>query len=95
MSRYAKGARYERKAKEELEADGWVVVRAAGSKGAADLMALKVRQIQVKSVNEPRGWAAELEDMEKRLPGGPGTSRELWIWNRGSGWEKHTVEDEG
>jgi len=92
--RYAKGARYERRAKAELEEDGWVVVRSAGSKGGADLVAIKVRQIQIKAVNEPRGWAGELEGIAMRLPAGPGLTRELWIWNKRCGWEKHEVSDE-
>jgi len=91
--RYRKGARYERRAKAELEEDGWVVVRSAGSKGGADLVAIKVRQIQIKAVNEPRGWAGELEEMVSRLPGGPGLTRELWIWNKRDGWEKHEVSN--
>lgn len=93
MGNYRKGARYERRAKEELEADGWIVTRAAGSKGAADLIAVKVRQIQVKAVNRPQGWVAELEELETGLPHGPGMTRELWIWNVRCGWEKHMVED--
>ena len=92
--RYAKGARYERRAKRELEEAGWHVVRSAGSKGGADLVATKVRYIQVKAVNEPRGWAAELEEMALQLPAGPGMTRELWVWNKRCGWEKYEVKDE-
>lgn len=52
-----RGTDRERKLREQLEADGWVVARAAGSRGCADLMASKldidgtaaVRLIQVKS----------------------------------------------
>lgn len=91
MSNYRKGAKYERRAKQELEADGWIVTRSAGSKGVADLVAVKVRQIQVKAVNHPQGWTAELEEIEAGLPSGPGMTRELWIWNKGCGWEKHTI----
>ena len=95
MTQYERGVRYERRARKELEADGWMVVRSAGRRGACDLIALKVRQIQVKAVNRPQGWAAELEEMEAGLPHGPGMTRELWVWNKGCGWEKYTVEDEG
>jgi len=92
---YRKGVKYERRAKAELEEAGWVVIRSAGSKGGADLVAIKVRQIQVKATNEPRGWAGELEEMRERLPAAPGMTRELWVWNRRQGWEKHKLEDEG
>jgi len=89
--RYRKGARYERRAKQELEEDGWIVTRSAGSKGGADLVAIKVRQIQVKAVSEPKSWTADLEHLASWLPGGPGLTRELWIWNKRCGWEKHEI----
>ena len=42
MSRYDGGADLERAAKKVLEDSGYYVVRSAGSKGAADLVALKM-----------------------------------------------------
>jgi len=50
--RYKRGALLERRVKKLLEKDGYYVVRAAGSKGIADLVAIKNSQaylIQVKS----------------------------------------------
>jgi Holliday junction resolvase len=48
-----RGTRRERQVRELLEADGWIVVRAAGSLGPVDLAALKrgapPRLVQVKS----------------------------------------------
>lgn len=41
MSEYQRGARLERQVKAFLEEEGWFVIRAAGSKGPADLVALK------------------------------------------------------
>ncbi len=41
MSASSKGADRERQLKKMLEADGWVVVRCAGSKSAVDLWAIK------------------------------------------------------
>ncbi len=41
MSNYSNGAELERAAKKSLEADGYYVIRSAGSKGLADLIALK------------------------------------------------------
>ena len=88
---YAKGRRAEIRAKKELEADGWHVTRAAGSKGPFDLVAVKTRLIQVKACKEPHGWAGELEEMAAILPG---TCRELWVWPDGGPWEKYEVSDE-
>lgn len=51
MKRYRKGADKERRLKKKLEKEGYWVVRAAGSKGVADLVAIKDSQaylIQVK-----------------------------------------------
>ena len=90
MTRYEKGARAERRAKRELEEQGYVVTRAAGSKGGADLVAILVRQVQVKVTENPKAWTAELEELAVRVPGGPGLTRELWVWGEGS-WDKHTV----
>jgi len=55
-SRYQKGHRWELKVKKMWEAKGFVVYRSAGSKGAADLIALKdgkIVLIQVKINNKP------------------------------------------
>lgn len=90
MSRYDKGARAERRAREELEEAGWLVVRSAGSKGLYDLWALKILLVQVKSTEKPQAWTAELEQMLESLPRGPGVERQLWCWAEGE-WDKHTV----
>ena len=45
MSRYDGGADLERAAKKVLEDSGYYVVRSAGSKGQADLIALKLREV--------------------------------------------------
>ena len=44
MTQYSRGSDFERSAMRALEADGYFVVRSAGSKGAADLVALKSGQ---------------------------------------------------
>jgi Holliday junction resolvase len=41
----ARGASFERKVADLLESDGYLVIRAAGSHGAADLVALKLGQV--------------------------------------------------
>jgi Holliday junction resolvase len=44
LSQYRKGADHERAEKQRLEADGWYVIRSAGSKGPVDLVAYKPGQ---------------------------------------------------
>jgi len=56
MARYHTGRRGEWKVKQMLQREGYVVYRAAGSKGAADLVAIKNSQaylIQVKRNHKP------------------------------------------
>jgi len=45
VSRYRKGYRFELKVKKLFERQGYVVYRSAGSKGAADLVALKAGEV--------------------------------------------------
>ena len=40
MSRYARGADFERRVKKDLEVHGYLAVRSAGSHGAVDIMAV-------------------------------------------------------
>jgi Holliday junction resolvase len=65
MSNYSRAATHERRVKRQLEAAGYFVVRSAGSKGIADLVALprgggRPLIIQCKS-RAVRASAAELE----------------------------------
>ena len=45
MSNYSNGSAFERRVAVDLERDGYACMRAAGSKGAADLIALKPGQV--------------------------------------------------
>lgn len=45
MTQYARGTAFERTVAKRLEEDGYYVVRAAGSRGAADLVALKTGHV--------------------------------------------------
>jgi hypothetical protein len=75
-----KGARGELKAKRRLEAQGYAVIKAGGSLGCFDLVALgpqDVRCVQVKC----NGYASKAERaamLEAPLP--PNASREIWRW---------------
>ena len=88
MSRYTTGRRLEYRARDELIAQGYTVVRSAGSKGPIDLVAIgcHVRLIQIKS-GPPR------PSDRKRLRAvlAPrGTRREIWQWQAGA-WRIHPV----
>ena len=78
MNTSAKGARVERRARAILEGAGFLVVRAAASKGAFDLIALDgvcIRCIQIKA----NGYASAVEREQLRLVPLPScASREIW-----------------
>ncbi len=81
MNAKAKGARRERQARTILETAGYFVVKAGGSLGIFDLVALGpagARLIQVKSNEKPR--PAERERLEL-FPHLPYCSKELWIFH--------------
>ena len=82
MKAKAKGARAERRARAMLEAQGYMVVRAGGSLGPFDLVAVSrsgVRLIQVKTNRRPcRAEREGLEELGKRMP--PGATCELWLF---------------
>lgn len=82
MNRAAKGRRGEHKARDLLEALGYEVTRAAGSKGMWDLIAwhpTHTRYIQLKVGVAPSITAAERECIKlARLH--DRASREIWIW---------------
>ncbi len=69
--KYRKGAAFERKVKHWLEANGWWVCRSAGSKGVADLVAIrdgKVLLVQCKLSPKNIGSAKkELDALCQRL----------------------------
>jgi len=90
-SKYRKGHRWELKVKKMWEAKGYVVYRSAGSKGAADLIALKdgkIVLIQVKVNNKPsRSEIAKLLKEAKKCKATPlvvlwnSKKREVEVYN--------------
>lgn len=86
---YCRGYRAELRAKEELERQGYLVVRAAGSRGPVDLVAVGpdgVRLIQVRRTkNGTSGLTKALKELEK-VPAPQGVSREAWLWRDGEGF---------
>ena len=84
---YRRGYYAERKAAEELKKEGYFVVRAAGSRGPVDLVALgkDVRLIQVK-----RGKA--LAEGKREIARVPCQGiEEVWIYEGRRGFRKEVV----
>jgi hypothetical protein len=80
MNAKAKGNRRERQARRILEAAGYFVVKAGGSLGCWDLVALGphgARLVQVKSNEKPRPAERERLALFPRMPY---CSKELWIF---------------
>ena len=80
MNAKAKGARRERQARKILETAGYYVVKAGGSLGIFDLVALGpqgARLIQCKSNEKPRPAERERLELFPRLPY---CSKELWVF---------------
>jgi hypothetical protein len=95
MSHYAQGTRFEHKVRDDLAANGYEVVRAAGSKGSSkiDLLAIKPGQmlfIQCKRtgvigpdewnrVHEVAGWVSALPVLAANGPLGRGVTYVLLL----------------
>jgi len=93
-SPYQKGRSLEWKAKRELQSEGYLVIRSAGSKGPIDLVAVNrscVRLIQVVKGSIPTRKLQAL----KNLPIPRGCTLEVWVARRkrakGFVWDKRVV----
>jgi len=90
---YARGASAERLAKAELEADGYAVIRAAGSKGKCDLFAAKLGELLLIQVKTGSGRVTPEERAFLRtLQAQSGGRAQIWTRVRG-GWTKEDVVD--
>jgi Holliday junction resolvase len=78
MNCYRKGRRAEHRARAILEAAGFEVCRAAGSKGPADLIAWDARSIRFVSVKS-NGYASAIEREQLALMPRP-TNASVEIW---------------
>lgn len=61
---YNKGANYERALKKQLEMAGYYVMRSAGSKGPADLIAINNQTKKIKVI-QAKTYKGELTDNQK------------------------------
>lgn len=73
MTNYDAGTRFERETRKHLEADGYWVIKAAGSKGKADLVAIKPGQVLIVQCKRtgacPPAERAEVLRIARLLPG--------------------------
>jgi len=81
MNTAQKGRRAEHKARAVLEAAGFSVCRAAGSKGPADLVAWDATSIRFVSVKSGTRYASAIErEALHRMPRPANASIEIWRW---------------
>jgi Holliday junction resolvase len=75
----AKGRRAEHRCRDILEAAGYSVLRAAGSFGAFDLIALNSSEIRLINVKSGSGYASGIErEVMKEFRAPPYAVREIW-----------------
>ena len=89
-TKYERGRAIEYRIQRELEANGFTTIRAAGSKGKADVIAWDehiYRHIQAKSfITRPGSFADDIEQLRSILC--PANARkELWVWKHREGWQ--------
>ena len=88
--------RFERKAKKELEDEGYYVMKSGGSLGVFDVIAInekRVRLIQVKStqVNWDLKYFSKDVGRMKELVVPEICEKELWVWEIRKGWKKNVL----
>lgn len=90
---FKRGSHYERKAKKELEQQGYLVVKSGGSKGIFDLWALgnnRLKLIQCKATKSNPSFSGLTTTLSKiSVP--DFCDKEIWIWIDRKGWKKLIV----
>mgnify|MGYP001578591573 CR=1 FL=1 len=87
---FKRGSHYERIAKKELEAQGYMVVKSGGSKGVFDLWALnkdELRLIQIKTTKSNANYTKLKKELSKIIVS-DFCKKEMWIWIDRKGWVK-------
>lgn len=92
MKSYSKGRRAEHELRHILENSGWRVIRSAGSKGVADLVAFNkqgaVRMIQVKYEKANKSYLKELKELLEMQLLYPAFRWELWVRKDGGEFKR-------
>lgn len=89
-----RGSRAERRAKKELEAQGYLVVKSGRSLGIFDLIAIgksDILLLQIKRRKEKRGMSKYQKDIVaiKKFECPSLCKKMMWIWQERKGWEKY------
>ena len=86
MTQYARGRRKEWEVCKRLRAEGYTVVRSAGSRGLWDVMAIgqgAIRLIQVKYAKKKGWWDANCQTfLELAVP--EAVTKEVWLFTKGN-----------
>lgn len=92
-SKYRRGYLAERRAVAELEREGYLALRVAGSKGPFDVVAVgeRIRLIQVKRARPGKEGEALREGRREVAVLPQGVSREVWVWVDRRGFVKEVV----
>ena len=61
MTNYQRGYRFEVRVRKHLEAQGWRVFRSAGSRGPADLLALRLGEVMLIQCKANNGYLTPAE----------------------------------
>lgn len=91
MNHYAAGRRLEYIARDDLQRQGYTVIRSAGSKGAIDLCAIRADRIILIQVKKDAGDVSAGRRALAAVPVPIGVQREVWTRERG-GWKVISVQ---
>lgn len=91
MTNYGKGARLEYKCRDLLVERGYTVIRSAGSKGAADLVAVSGADVVLIQVGKRGKSVAEAARRLQAVAAPQSVRKEVWIWVPRKGWRVATV----
>ena len=75
---YRRGRRLEYLARTALVADGYTVIRSAGSKGPVDLVAINANQVRLIQIKSP-GHVQDSDRTKLRAVKCPHARREIWV----------------
>ena len=103
MTNYTKGVKLERKAKKELEKQGYYIIRSAGSKGIWDIAAIgnhALHLIQIKRIRKKKNCVnlfkkdiQQIMDFQAKCTLPDCAVCELWIWVKsGKEWIKKEIK---
>ena len=85
MTPYQRGARLEYRARDALRAQGYAVMRSAGSHGPADLVALNAREVLLVQVKHAGQLLRLALNALASLRTPPNTRKQVWVYEPARG----------